>query len=103
MVYIDSISFDKANAPYQLLSINGRHADHTLFLSINGVYFFNSVEREVQKAGENPFLNNNFKEIAPLVFSNSKQIYFMIQKNIGEKEVVMEEEELFLFLLISIS
>lgn len=77
MVYIDSISFDRENAPYKLVSFYGGHADHTLFLSKNGVYFYNSTQKEVQRAGNNPFYQKNFREIAPLVFSNSKQTLFI--------------------------
>ncbi|WP_282088864.1 DKNYY domain-containing protein [Aquimarina algiphila] len=77
MVYIDTISFSKKHKPYRIISKFGSHVYHSLWLSENGVYFYNTEEREVQRVANNPFANNDFKEIAPLVFSNGKKTLFV--------------------------
>ncbi len=77
MVYINNLPFDKTNAPYNILSKHGAHVNHTLWVSNNGVFFYNTVEQKVQKAGENPFLEGEYKEIAPLVFSNGKDTLYV--------------------------
>lgn len=77
IVYINNICFDKKNTPYKLMSKFGSHVNHTLWLSKNGVYFYNTEKKEVQRAGNNPFLSNDFKEIAPLVFSNGKETLYV--------------------------
>ncbi|MBE7693528.1 DKNYY domain-containing protein [Tenacibaculum finnmarkense genomovar ulcerans] len=77
IVYINNFSFDKKKAPYKLMSKFGSHVNHTLWLSKKGVYFYNTEEKEIQRAGDNPFSNNDFKEIAPLVFSNGKETLYI--------------------------
>lgn len=77
MVYYKDIAFDRSHAPYSLLSPYGGHAYQSLFLSKEGVYFWDSATEKVQRAGDNPFLNKNFTEIAPLVFSDGEHTLFV--------------------------
>ncbi len=75
--YPNTTPFDKQNAPYTLISEANKHVYHTLWLSKNGLFFYDTKAKEVKRAGQNPFLNKNFKEIAPLVFYNGKQTLFV--------------------------
>ncbi len=76
-VYIDSISFDRKNGPYEVMSKFGSHVNHTLWYSMKGVYYYDTVKKETRRAGDNPFSNKNFKEIAPLVFSNGIETLYI--------------------------
>ncbi|MBE0391733.1 DKNYY domain-containing protein [Flavobacterium sp. PL002] len=76
-VFIGNISFDKQNAPYKVVSKYGNHVNHALFLSKNGVFYYNNQNKNIEKAGENPFLNGNFTEIAPLIFSDGKKTLYL--------------------------
>lgn len=77
MVYIENLSFNKENTPYKLISKYSAHVYQTLFLSKNGIYFYNSQNKSIEKAGENPFFGSNYKEIAPLIFYNGTQTLFV--------------------------
>ncbi|MFN0290799.1 hypothetical protein [Pedobacter helvus] len=46
-------------------------------MSEKGIFYFDSEEKIVKRAGDNIFLNTNFKEIAPLVFSDGLQIIYL--------------------------
>nr|WP_067142205.1 DKNYY domain-containing protein [Oceanivirga salmonicida] len=86
IVYVNDILFDKNNEPYKLISKNGNHINHTLWLSENGIYFYNNYKKEIQRAGNNPFLNKNFKEIVPLVFSNGNETLYIDVDEIVSKD-----------------
>lgn len=77
MIYVEDISFDENNAPYKIVSKYSDHVNHALFLSKNGVYFYNYRKRSIERAGDNFFLNKNYIEIAPLVFSDSTKTLFI--------------------------
>ncbi len=77
MVYVDGKSFDPEKAPYQLLSIHLKHANQAIFTSTEGMYFFNTDTEEVERAGENPFMNNRYKEISPDVFVSGYKVYYL--------------------------
>jgi hypothetical protein len=76
-VFIENIEFPKVNTPYKVISHYGNHVYQVLFLSEKGIYYFDSEKKIVKRAGDNIFLNTNFKEIAPLVFSDGLQILFL--------------------------
>ncbi len=80
MVYFETVSFDKAHAPYTLLSKYSSHVYQTLFLSDDGVYFYNTKDESVERAGDNPFLNGDYEEIAPLVFFDGYQTLYIDAK-----------------------
>ncbi|PID83903.1 hypothetical protein CSB09_03670 [Candidatus Gracilibacteria bacterium] len=75
--YPNTLPFPKQNAPYTLISNADTHTHHTLWKSKNGIFFYDTKEKKVKKAGENPFLGKNFKEIAPLVFSHENETWFI--------------------------
>ena len=77
MVYVNGKAFDESKAPYQLLGINLEHAYQALFASKDGLYFYDSEAEKVVRAGDNPFENNQFQEIAPDVFTSGNKVYFL--------------------------
>lgn len=77
MVYVDGKPFDESKAPYRLLGMSLEHAYHALFVSKDGLYFYNTETEEVERAGDNPFENNQFQEIAPDVLTSGNKIYFL--------------------------
>jgi len=76
MVYVNDIPFDKQHSPYQVLSLNGAHVYHSLFLSKDGIFYFDKKEKKVLRIRDNPFNKGDFKEIAPLIFSDGHQIIY---------------------------
>lgn len=77
MVYADGRSFDETKAPYKLISLNLKHANQALFTSKDGLYFYNTEDEKVERAGENPFPGNQFQEIAPDIFSSGNKVFFL--------------------------
>lgn len=80
MVYVNEFAFDPQYAPYHLLSQHGNHINHALFYNDTGIYYFDLNKKKMHRAGDNPFLGQSFKEIAPLVFSNGKQLLYVQAK-----------------------
>lgn len=76
MVYVNEMPFDKQYSPYQVLSLNGGHVYHSLFLSKDGIFYFDKQKKKVLRIKDNPFKSGDFKEIAPLVFSDGHQILY---------------------------
>lgn len=77
MVYVNGTPFEKENAPYKIISKFSPHVNQTLWLSKNGIYFYDTEEKKVKRAGDNVFLDKDFKEIAPLVFSNKNETLYI--------------------------
>ncbi|KFC19039.1 DKNYY family protein [Epilithonimonas lactis] len=77
MVYVDGKPFDESKAPYRLLGMSLEHAYQALFVSKDALYFYNTETEEVERAGDNPFQDNQFREIAPDVFTSGNKIYFL--------------------------
>ncbi|MCS4533010.1 DKNYY domain-containing protein [Neisseria montereyensis] len=80
MVYIADFAFDKDHAPYSPTSSYNDNVYHGLFSSNDGIYFYDDESKKVKRAGDNLFLNQHFKEIAPLVFSDGKRTLFISTK-----------------------
>ncbi|UIR55006.1 DKNYY domain-containing protein [Sphingobacterium sp. SRCM116780] len=76
MAYVNDIAFEKQHAPYHVLSLHGGHVYHTLFLSKDGIFYFDKEENKVLRVKDNPFNSGKFKEIAPLIFSDGQQILY---------------------------
>jgi hypothetical protein len=82
MVYVNDIAFEKQHGPYHVLSLNGGHVYHALFLSKDGIFYFDVVKNKVLSIDDNPFNSGKFTEIAPLVFSDGQQILYTQTKEI---------------------
>ena len=76
-VVINNIEFPAKFTPYQLMSRYGGHVNHVLFLSKHGVYFYDQKQEKIRRAGDNPFLQGNWKEIAPFVFTYNNKTYYL--------------------------
>lgn len=76
MVYVNEIAFDKQYSPYQALSLNGGHIYHALFLSKDGIFYYDTEEKKVIRIKDNPLKSGKFKEISPLIFSDGQQILY---------------------------
>lgn len=77
MVYVDGHAFDAQKAPYRLLSADLKHANQVLFAAKDGIYFYNAEAEKVERAGKNPFAQNNFETIAPDVFRSGDKVYYL--------------------------
>lgn len=82
MVYVNDIAFEKQHSPYRVLSLNGCHVYHALFLSKDGIFYFDTVKKKVLSIENNPFNGGKFTEIAPLVFSDGQQILYTQTKEV---------------------
>lgn len=82
MVYVNDIAFERQHSPYRVLSLNGGHVYHALFLSKDGIFYFDTVKNKVLSIGDNPFNSGKFTEIAPLVFSDGQQILYTQTKEV---------------------
>ncbi|MCS4533019.1 DKNYY domain-containing protein [Neisseria montereyensis] len=80
MVYLENKPFDNKNAPYTPISKYDEHTYQTLFLSDNGIYFYNRYSKSIERAGDNVFAQGVFEEISPLVFSDGKKTLFVDAK-----------------------
>lgn len=77
MVYVGAQPFDAAHAPYRLLNEQGRHVYQALFASKDGIYFYNTQTRQVERAGDDPFASGGFTELSPYVYTDGRQVLFL--------------------------
>lgn len=77
MVYLGALAFDPAHAPYRLLNEPGRHVHHALFASKDGIYFYDSEQGVVARAGDDPFAAGGFTALSPYVFWDGRQLLFL--------------------------
>jgi len=77
MVYADGHNFDQSGAPYKMLSADLKHANQALFSSRKGIYFYDPESEKVKRAGDSPFADNQFRQLAPDVFASGNKVYFL--------------------------
>ena len=77
MVYVGAQPFDAAHAPYRLLSEHGRHVYQALFRSKDGIYFYNSQTRQVERAGDDPLASGAYVALSPYVYTDGRQTLFL--------------------------
>ncbi len=77
MVFINGTAFDREKAPYILMTEHDSHMYHTLWLSERGIFFYDYRAKELKKAGENIFLDKHVEEIAPFVFCDGEETFFI--------------------------
>ncbi|UQB69699.1 DKNYY domain-containing protein [Epilithonimonas zeae] len=77
MVYADGHSFNFSKAPYKMLSSNLNHANQPLFSCREGFYFYDPESEKIKRAGDNPFVDNQFTHLAPDVFASANKVYFL--------------------------
>jgi len=90
-IFIEDYSFDREKAPYKIIGSNGTHLYSLIFVSDDGIYFYDSENKKQVKLKDNVFVGN-IEEISPNVFTDDKNIYYFSaysvrsgsRKNLGE-------------------
>ena len=84
-VSLEEYAFDKKYIPYQVLGIDSSHVEDLLFVSKDGIFFYNPETKEQERAGDNIF-KGKIKNILPSVISDDKNIYYLHSYNIYRKK-----------------
>jgi len=83
-VSLEEYIFDKKYIPYQVLGIDSAHVKDLLFVSKDGIFFYNSETKEQERAGDNIF-KGKIENILPSVISDDKNIYYLDSYDILRK------------------
>ena len=84
-VSLEEYIFDKKYIPYQVLGIDSAHVKDLLFVSKDGIFFYNSETKEQERAGDNIF-KGKVENILSSVISDDKNIYYLHSYNIYRKK-----------------
>ena len=84
-VSLEEYAFDKKYIPYQVLGIDSAHVKDLLFVSKDGIFFYNSETKEQERAGDNIF-KGKVENILSSVISDNKNIYYLHSYNIYRKK-----------------
>ena len=75
-VYANDYLFETVNAPYKVVGVDGTHHFSLLFISKDGVYFYDPLKRKQERIGDNIF-KGEIKEIYPDIFSDDENVYYL--------------------------
>jgi len=75
-VYANDYLFETVNTPYKVVGVDGTHHFSLLFISKNGVYFYDPLKRKQERIGGNIF-KGEIKEIYPDIFSDDENVYYL--------------------------
>ena len=84
-VSLEEYIFDKKYIPYQILGIDSAHVKDLLFVSKDGIFFYNSETKEQERAGDNIF-KGKVENILSSVISDDKNIYYLHSYGIYRKK-----------------
>jgi len=84
-VSLEEYIFDKKYIPYQILGIDSAHVKDLLFVSKDGIFFYNPETKEQERAGDNIF-KGKVENILSSVISDDKNIYYLHSYNIYRKK-----------------
>ena len=84
-VSLEEYIFDKKYIPYQILGIGSAHVKDLLFVSKDGIFFYNPETKEQERAGDNIF-KGKVENILSSVISDDKNIYYLHSYNIYRKK-----------------
>ena len=84
-VSLEEYAFDKKYIPYQVLGIDSAHVKDLLFVSKDGIFFYNSETKEQERAGDNIF-KGKITNILSSVISDDKNIYYLHSYDIYRKK-----------------
>jgi len=84
-VSLEEYIFDKKYIPYQILGIGSAHVRDLLFVSKDGIFFYNPETKEQERAGDNIF-KGKVENILSSVISDDKNIYYLHSYNIYRKK-----------------
>jgi hypothetical protein len=99
MVYVDGHAFEEDKAPYRLIGTSLKHANQALFIAKDGLYFYNNDSEKIEKAADNPFLDNRYQEIAPDVFSSGNKIYYLLASEHWGRKTGLQSRKTHLMML----
>ena len=74
-VFIEDFSFDREKAPYKIIGSNGTHLYSLIFVSDDGIYFYDSENKKQVKLKDNVFVGN-IEEISSNVFTDDENMYY---------------------------
>ena len=83
-VSLEEYIFDKKYIPYQVLGIGSDHVEDLLFVSKDGIFFYNPETKEQERVGDNIF-KGKIENILPSVISDDKNIYYLHSYDILRK------------------
>ena len=83
-VFIGDYSFDRKKAPYKIIGSNGTHLYSLIFVSDDGIYFYDSQNKKQVKLKDNIFIGN-IEEISPNVFIDDENMYYFQNYEIWKK------------------
>ena len=83
-ISLEEYAFDKKYIPYQVLGIDSAHVEDLLFVSKDGIFFYNSETKEQERAGDNIF-KGKIKNILSSVISDDKNIYYLYSYDVLRK------------------
>ena len=83
-VSLEEYIFDKKYIPYQILGIDSDHVEDLLFVSKDGIFFYNPETKEQERVGDNIF-KGKIENILPSVISDDKNIYYLDSYDILRK------------------
>jgi len=84
-VSLKEYTFDEKYIPYQVLGIDSAHVKDLLFVSKDGIFFYNSETKEQERAGDNIF-KGKVENILSSVISDDKNIYYLHSYGIYRKK-----------------
>ena len=83
-VSLEEYIFDKKYIPYEILGIDSDHVEDLLFVSKDGIFFYNPETKEQERVGDNIF-KGKIENILPSVISDDKNIYYLHSYDILRK------------------
>ena len=84
-VSLEEYVFNKKYIPYQVLGIDSGHVKDLMFVSKDGIFFYNFETKEQERVGDNIF-KGKVENILSSVISDDKNIYYLQSYNIYKKK-----------------
>lgn len=84
-VSLEEYIFNKKYIPYQVLGIDSGHVKDLVFVSKDGIFFYNFETKEQERVGDNIF-KGKITNILSSVISDDKNIYYLQSYNIYKKK-----------------
>lgn len=86
-IFLKEYAFDKKYLPYKVLGEESNHTRDLLFVSKDGIFFYNPETKKQERAGDNIFIGE-IEKINPSVISDDKDIYYLHSYDIYRKKRV---------------
>lgn len=84
-VSLEEYIFNKKYIPYQVLGIDSGHVKDLVFVSKDGIFFYNFETKEQERVGDNIF-KGKVENILSSVISDDKNIYYLHSYDIYRKK-----------------